>query len=281
MYASNDSPDPPSLNETRRLTTSASARELTENYDNDHTTSPLNRMNSKSYNESNVNTNINKKCSKRQFTFNLLLTNARSLAPKMNSLLEYIDECDVAAAIVSESWLKPGPDLKQEVLNLKNEENVDLFHFSRKLSKKGRPAGGGVAIIANRSFCLLKELKITRGKSEIVCTVGKINGCSRKLVIIGIYISPRCRAPQVHDALERVSNVIRQVKDMFPDPFIVLGGDFNKARIEEAIDEFPDITVVNAPATRGSAKLDLVATNFEEDIDTTTLCPPPPPWPVA
>ena len=192
----------------------------------------------------------------------------------MNFLLEYISECDVAAAIVSESWLKPGLQLEQEILNLRNEENADLFHFSRKISKKGRPAGGGIAIITNRSYCIMKELKITRGKSEIVCTVGKINGCSRKLVIIGIYISPRCRAPQVHDALERVADVIRKVKDLFPDPFIALGGDFNKAKIEEASNEFPDLTIVNSPPTRGDAKLDLMATNFESDIEAVSLYSP-------
>ena len=211
---------------------------------------------------------------KKTFPFNLLLTNARSLAPKLDSLIEYITEYDIAAAIISESWFKPGIQLEQEINDLQKAEGLDLFHHSRKLSKKGRPAGGGVAIVVKRSACVVKEFKITRGRSEIVCAVGRVVGCSRKIALIGIYISPRCRAAQVQDALERLSDAVRKIKETFNDPFITVGGDFNRSRVEEALSEFPDLQIVATPPTRGRANLDKMATNFDEDILNVKVCPP-------
>ena len=116
--------------------------------------------------ESNQLSDTNKSTTKKLVSFNVLLTNARSLSPKISSLIMYITEHDVSVAIVSEMWLKPGTELDQEIGNLRKGENMDLFHFSRKLSKKGRSSGGGVAILANRKFCSLKEFKITRGRAD-------------------------------------------------------------------------------------------------------------------
>ena len=185
----------------------------------------------------------NKLTNHKQTEFNVLLTNARSLAPKFPSLLDHIEENDIAVSIISESWLKPGAVLEQEIDDLRNGESLDLFHHSRKISSRGRPAGGGVAIISNRARCSLKEFKITRGKTEIVCAVGRIVRLPRKLVVIAIYISPRCKAPQVKDALEKVADAIRKIKETFPDPYIIVGGDFNRVKIDDTIGEFPDLHI--------------------------------------
>ena len=120
----------------------------------------------------------------------------------------------------------------------------------------------------------MKNFKITRGKSEIVCATGKLVGCSRKFVVIGIYISPRCKAAQYQDALDRLSDGIRKIKDTFPDPLIMVGGDFNRAKLSDVLDQFPDLILTATPPTRGSAHLDLMATNFEDNLQSTDQFPP-------
>ena len=63
--------------------------------------------------------------------FNFLLTNARSLAPKIESLLDYFEELDLSMAIVAESWLKPGEDL--EKVDLQFGESISVLHKSLSL----------------------------------------------------------------------------------------------------------------------------------------------------
>lgn len=53
--------------------------------------------------------------------FRYILANARSLTPKIESLLDYFDELDLHMAIVTESWLKPGKELEK---NLRDLEDV-------------------------------------------------------------------------------------------------------------------------------------------------------------
>ena len=265
-HATNGWDDGQPTNQPENLTTERVATE----------SSPLPTTNRDSREMSSVyeNRNKNELRAKKTFSFNLLLTNARSLAPKLESLIEHITEYDISAAIVSESWLRPGAQLEQEIDDLRKAEGLDLIHHSRKLSKKGRPAGGGVAIITKRSTCILKEFKITRGRAEIVCAVGRVIGCSRKIALIGAYISPRCKAAQVNDALEKLCDAIRKIKETFNDPFITIGGDFNRAKVEDALGEFPDLQVVCTPPTRGQANLDKIATNFDEDIINVKVRPP-------
>ena len=125
----------------------------------------------------------------KQTDFNILLTNARSLSPKIDSLINYITEHDIGVSIVSESWLKPGLVLYQEIGDLRLEEKLDLFHFSRKINRRGRSSGGGVAILCNRKYCSMKGFKITRRKAEIVCVTGKLY-LSNKINLIILVLLP-------------------------------------------------------------------------------------------
>ena len=113
---------------------------------------------------------------------------------------------------------------------------------------------------------LLKERNIRRAKSEIVCATGKIPGYKRIIAVIGVYIPPRARAPQYHNTMQQINEVISNLKTEFRDPVIICGGDFNRRPIDEAIGDFPDMGIDNASPTRGNALLDIVATNLGEQI---------------
>ena len=154
-------------------------------------------------------------------------TNARSLQPKIASFIDAFNELDLHAAVVTESWLRPGAQLEEDLRDLNCSANITLIHRSRP-PKKGRTAGGGVVIAFNRNRLKLKERRITRGKAELVSVVGKLPGASRKVVIIGAYVSPQTKADKVQETMEYIRDKIYKVKNEFEDPYTILSGDINK-----------------------------------------------------
>ena len=196
-------------------------------------------------------------------------TNARSLAPKMRSLIDYIEELDTAVTIITESWLKPGRQLQEDIEDL----HLSLLHCSRK-SNRGRNAGGGVTLVYNKSKIELTEYKVKKAKSEMVCAIGKMPNLMRKLLIIGIYISPRVRSRQYHFMLKAVSDAILNAKSKLENPIVIVTGDLNHTNIEESIEEFPDIRRLATETTRGSSTLDFIATNIHEQVtEIQTMTP--------
>ena len=70
-------------------------------------------------------------------------TNARSLAPKIDSMIECFSELDLHFALITESWLKDDQKLKDAVMDLDQGENIAMLTHNRK-TRNGRTAGGGI-----------------------------------------------------------------------------------------------------------------------------------------
>ena len=209
----------------------------------------------------------------RAVSFRSIVTNARSLTPKIHDLIINFEELDLNVAIISESWLKEGKKLRNDLDDLEFGSNLRTIHKSRK-SRRGRTAGGGICIIFNKSKIHLKERNIRRGKSEIVCATGNIPTVARKVLVFGIYIPPNIKAKQAHNALESLSNAIGQAKIEYSDPLIIIEGDFNQWNVGEAIHDYTDITVLKTGPTRGNKTIDLLATNFTQDITESSIKDP-------
>ena len=120
----------------------------------------------------------------------------------------------------------------------------------------------------------MKEVKVKRGRSELLVAFGKIPNVARKIVSIGIYLPPKLKANKRREALGCLKDAIGQVKNDFRDPYIILAGDTNKQQIREGIEDYPDMRMVDIGATRGDAKLDILATIIEEEEITTEIRAP-------
>ena len=149
-----------------------------------------------------------------------------------------------------------------------------MITMNRKTRNGRRIAGGGIAIAYNKSKVVMSELKIRRGKTEILCTSCKIPNLSRRLVILGIYMSPKLRATQRKEATTILSEAIATAKNSFPDPFIIITGDTNRMPIQEGYADYPDIVAHNVGPTRGGAYLDIVASNIAENELSFSIRPP-------
>ena len=100
----------------------------------------------------------------------------------------------------------------------------------------------------------------------MIAAQGKIPNNTRPFYIIAAYISTRLKADEYHDLLEALCQIILKIKSSATNPYVILGGDFNRTDIGEVIDDYGDMQVVPTSGTRGTAVMDLCAVNFLSDI---------------
>ena len=163
--------------------------------------------------------------------------------------------------MISESSLKDGPSLEEDLQDLELGENLTILHKNRK-SKGGKTAGGGVAIVFNKDKIRLKEYRIRSAKTELLCAVGKLPGLNRKIFVLSAYIPPQIKARQSKEALDLINRPVSQAKNEFDDPLVIAGGDFNNRPLVDALAEFDDMKIKQTPPTRKDEVLDLVASNL-------------------
>ena len=193
-----------------------------------------------------------------------VLTNARSLPPKINSLIDMIHELDLTFAAVTETWFKGGLKLKQELSDI--EQAADIKFICRNRPGRGAQRGGGVALAFRASVCNFKERKMKNMPFETLCAVGNAGKIKRKLVVFVTYLPPQINAKSLEQFNELLGCEIATAKVCYGDPIIVLAGDLNNKDVSGALDIDGDIALVHTQPTRGRSTLDLVYTNVPDRI---------------
>ena len=224
--------------------------------------------------EKKITSTLGNSPKKKSVSFNFITTNARSLAPKMDSLVDYFSELDLQFAVITESWLKNGEMLKEAVIDLNAGCSLDMLTHNRKAKRSGRTAGGGVALVYDKKCLKMNELLIRKGRSEIICASAKVPGLSRRLVVIGIYLPPSIRAEKRKKKMGCIRDAIAHAKGEFRDPIKIVTGDTNKMALTEATEDYPDIVIHEVGATRGSSKLDVINSNIPDSRLTMSIHPP-------
>ena len=184
-----------------------------------------------------------------------LTTNARSLLPKIDSLIDYFDELSASFAVVCETWLVDGEKLGDDLLDLEESSDLRMIFKNRpaKLTKryKKRTAGGGVCILYDKNKVSIVEKKFPGNKFEIVCGIASVPSMKRKIAICGVYLRPGSNADTNREALEFLADMILKIRTDFPDPFVMVAGDFNRVDPGPAIDDYVDMSLINSAPTRG------------------------------
>ena len=210
---------------------------------------------------------------KQSSIFNVLLANARSLLPKIDSLVDSFRNLDLNCAIITESWLRPGLDLEREIEEFEWGQKLQIIHKSRK-RKGNKTAGGGVALVFNKSFGCFSEFHIQNNKFEIIAAIGTLPNSIRKIAVIGIYIPPRYNAANNISVLEKLAEVVSSIKLKYNNPLIITGGDYNKRDHSYAHENSPDMVQINTQPTRKEENLDVLYCNFIHDITELQTRPP-------
>ena len=81
-----------------------------------------------------------------------------------------------------------------------------------------------------------------------------------------VYLPPALKAEQVRRCLRDVNDAVVHIKQKYVDPYLMLGGDFNKKDIRLALQDHSDIKPLPTGPTRGDSVLDILATNFNEHV---------------
>ena len=208
---------------------------------------------------------------KKEDRIKLLLTNARSLSPKIASLHEIFDAHDIDIALITESWLKDGAMLDRDVIDLELGSGLQIIYKNRpRKGASARRVGGGVSIIFNKARCNLKERKLTGNKFELVAAIGRVGKVQRQVAVFCVYIEPRMKVADLASLNDLLSREILQLKAK-GDPIIFLGGDLNHRQLDDAVGDFADMTRQNYDATRGPACLDVLFAN----VDMPSMVWPP------
>lgn len=185
-----------------------------------------------------------------------LLANARSLAPKITSLIDSIYDLKCDFAMITETWFRGGKRLDAELSDIEHAAGIKFVCKNRR----GRKAGGGVAIAYNAARCNLKKKPI-KTCHEITCAVGKIAKIHRKFAIFTVYIPPKTKVNEMAQLCNDISDAIADVKTSLGDPVIIIGGDFNNRDISPAFIADANLELVRSGPTRSGATLDQIYTN--------------------
>ena len=100
--------------------------------------------------------------------FNILTTNARSIAPKIDCLVYYLDEMNTSIALLSETWLSDSDsdELVADLRELKEGTGYKMLVNNRPKNARGYLTGG-VAIVYKSSRIKFRELTIPVNNFEL------------------------------------------------------------------------------------------------------------------
>ena len=219
--------------------------------------------------------NINKIGTK----ISVINTNARSLCPKIDSLIDCFEELDVTLGVVTETWLASGTSLDKDIKDLVQGAGLGMICLNRDPNDRG-VAHGGVAVVHDTARCTLQRLDLPNpDKFEVLVTLSNVAGHSRKLLTVACYLPPNYNARRGKEALNHIENVVLEIKRMYRDPFIMVAGDFNQWPVQDALQDFTDLKEAPVGPTRNDRSIDRIFTNFNRSITESGTVPPLEPEP--
>ena len=109
---------------------------------------------------------------------------------------------------------------------------------------------------------------------ELMCATGTVGKLNRHVAVFVVYLPPSMPVPQAEKFVEGLANEIAAVKIALRDPVVIVCGDMNGKKIEEAFVIDDSIHQVITGPTRGASTLDLIFTNINDSINATGVMPP-------
>ena len=117
---------------------------------------------------------------KKKHNLTIINTNARSLCPKIDSLVTCFTELEVDLAVITETWLKDGPQLDTDLDDLDKGAGLKTITLNRQPHPTTGVAHGGVAIMYRGSVGSFKRINIPNPDHfEVLPAIGTLRGSSK------------------------------------------------------------------------------------------------------
>ena len=181
---------------------------------------------------------------------------------KLESLYDYFNAFELTAFFVCESWLKKDRNYDRIKEDIQLNKGLCIHSYNRP----GKRQGGGVCIITNPDKVKVEENKFARKGFEIVSVKGKIIENNRSLVLYCVYLPPNLTAKRAEEASILIDEDIARIKLKLVNPIIFVAGDVNQFGIYDCVQSHDEVEVVPPLETRGSERLDQIATNQIDSI---------------
>ena len=110
---------------------------------------------------------------------NFVLANARSLKPKLYSLVDTLEEINGHLSVITETWFRSGPQLEELLGDAEDITGYGFIRKDRAESDSDCVRGGGVAIVYKKCELEMTKLNIP-GEFEIVASLARRTGQRRK-----------------------------------------------------------------------------------------------------
>ena len=209
--------------------------------------------------------NKDSNCSPRFLSF--LNANARSLAPKIESLSDCLTEKGANIAFLTETWFQDSRDQYQALRDYSDRFSLGIINRNRSICARNLRQYGGVAIVYRYATTKLDEFILDNpNEYEVVAAVGKINGIKGKVFCISCYAPPNITRARAESLLEFISDVISEGKRRFQNCTIIVCGDFNQWPAEYLLEDHPDLSEVAHGPTRNGRSIDRSFVNFGRSI---------------
>ena len=214
------------------------------------------------------------KLNRNDHAVSLLLTNARSLKPKMMALRDAFDSLKLNVACITETWYRGGSELRDHLIEVEGASGLRILHRSR--DGRSKKSGGGVAIAFDTASCNLKmrTLKHIGKGDEVLCAVGVVGKVARKVAIFAIYVPPSITVLAWESLREAIAIEVGAVMKTYKDTIILITGYFNHRDIAGTINKVGQFKALSTGPTRGLNTIDIVYTNSPESHTKTLTLPP-------
>ena len=121
----------------------------------------------------------------------------------------------------------------------------------------------------------MKQVKLPNPENfEVLVAVGTLEGHSRRVVTVGVYIPPGYSTAQGRACMRYVADSITEMKRRYREPTILIAGDFNQWGIQDYLADFVDIGEVDVGPTRGQSSIDRIFTNAASLVKRGGTVPP-------
>ena len=228
--------------------------------------------------DKDINSNVDNgiKLVDEEYGIHFLLTNARLLAPKLDSLKDAFQSLCLNFASITETWFRGDAALRNDLVDYEGLTGIKILHKSRDGKKK--KSGGRAAFAFNSGNCnfKLRHLKHIRKETEILCVSGRVAKVDRVVVVFVVYLPPAIRSADLDAIREELAVEIDLSKQSLKNPIIIVNRDLNHRDISETLGDVDDFAVVQTGPTHGHNTIDLVYTNARGSVNpegTRTLPP--------
>ena len=194
--------------------------------------------------------------------------------PKVNSLVEKINNHDISLALLTEVWQKA--ENKKHIFKIEkmlHMEGLKYISTPRNSAKRG----GGAAIVASVDKYSLDKIEIVIPHNlEIVYGLLRPKvvkkGEISEFICVAFYYPPRGRKQA--KLIDHLMTTIHMLLTRHPRAGLIIGEDKNDLNISTLIDGIPGVRQIVTQNTHKNKILDIIVTNLHKYYRVPIITPP-------